>query len=148
MLPSVKSEVRSPYFCNHLQAGDVIISLSSSISWVSLLKAFVKFKNLIRFHHQVFIICKNGQSLKMLIEVIRQKIVSNVILVFLYHLKPRIFFVGQPWWPTESVPLFQNIRIRPGMPISSLLKFFVFLLFSDQTLSTFFSAVWKTYMSL
>ena len=85
----------------------------------------------------------------MLIEVIRQKIVSNVILAFLYHLKPRIFFVGQPWWPTESVPFFQNIWIRPGMPISSLLKLlFVFLLFIDQTLSTFFSAVWKTYMSL
>ena len=71
----------------------------------------------------------------MLIEVIRQKIVSNVILAFLYYLKPRIFFTGQPWWPTESVPLFQNIWILPGMPTSSLLKLFVFLLFIDQTLS-------------
>ena len=69
----------------------------------------------------------------MLIEVIRQKIVSNVILAFLYHLKPRIFFTGQPWWPTESVPLFQNIWILPGMPTSYLLKLFVFLLFIDQT---------------
>ena len=54
-----------PIFCNHLQAGDVSISLASSKSWVSLLKAFLKFKNLLRFHHQAFIICKNGQSLKM-----------------------------------------------------------------------------------
>ena len=27
-------------------------------------------------------------------------LVSNVILAFLGHLKPKIFFVGQPWWPT------------------------------------------------
>ena len=27
-------------------------------------------------------------------------LVSNVILAFLDHLKPKIFFVGQPWWPT------------------------------------------------
>ena len=27
-------------------------------------------------------------------------IVSNVILAFLDHLKPKIFFVRQPWWPT------------------------------------------------
>ena len=59
-------EVRPlPIFCNHLQAGDVSISLASSKSWVSLLKAFLKFKNLLRFHHQAFIICKNGQSLNM-----------------------------------------------------------------------------------
>ena len=45
-------------FCNHLQAGDVSISLASSKSWISPLKAFVKFKNLIIFHHQAFIICK------------------------------------------------------------------------------------------
>ena len=44
----------------------------------------------------------------MLTEVIRQ-IVSTVILVFLDHLKPRIFFFGQPWWPTENVPLSKSL---------------------------------------
>ena len=124
-LPSVKSEtdlgkrgVRRaralPFFCNHLlfcnhlQPGNVSISVASSKSWESPLKVFVKIRNLIRFHHQAFIICKNRQSLKMLVEVIRQKIVSNVILAFLHYLKPRIFFVGQPWWPAESAPFFKT----------------------------------------
>ena len=41
----------------------------------------------------------HGKNLKMLIEIFCQKlIVSNVILAFLDHLKPKIFFVGQPWW--------------------------------------------------
>ena len=35
-------------------------------------------------------------------------LVFNVILAFLDHLKPNIFFVGQPWAPS-----FQNIWIRP-----------------------------------
>ena len=51
----------------------------------------------LRFHHQASLKCKNGQSLKLLIEIFRQKhIVSIVILAFLNHLKPRIFFIGQP----------------------------------------------------
>ena len=60
-----------------------------------LIKAFVNFKILIRFHWQAFIIYKNGENLKMLIEIFCQKpTVSNAILTFLYHLKPKIFFVG------------------------------------------------------
>ena len=44
---------------------------------------------------------ENIQSLKMIIEIFCQKlIVSNVIVAFLDHLKPNIFFFGQPWWPT------------------------------------------------
>ena len=43
-------------------------------------------------------------------------LVSNVILAFLGHLKPKIFFVGQPWWKTESAPPFQNLWIRPCLP--------------------------------
>ena len=47
-------------------------------------------------------------------EIIFQKIVSNVIFTFLDLLKSRIFFVGQPRWPTESAPLlFKNLWIRP-----------------------------------
>ena len=65
-----------------------------------LIKAFANFEKLIRFHWQAFIVYKNGENLKMLIEIFCQKlIVSNVILAFLDQLKPRIFFFGQPWWP-------------------------------------------------
>ena len=63
-----------------------------------LIKAFANFKKLIRFRWQDFIVYKNRKKLKMLIEIFCQKlIVSNVILAFLDHLKPKIFFVGQPW---------------------------------------------------
>ena len=66
-----------------------------------LIKAFANFEKLIKFHWQASIVYKNGKNLKMSIEIFCQKpIVSNVILAFLYHLKPKIFFVGQPWWPT------------------------------------------------
>ena len=55
----------------------------------------------IRFHWQAFIVYKNGENLKIMTEIFRQKlIVSNVILAFLGHLKHKIFFVGQQWWPT------------------------------------------------
>ena len=50
----------------------------------------------------------------MLIEMFRQKlVVSNVILAFLDHLKLKIFFVSQSWWPTLSATPFQNLWIRP-----------------------------------
>ena len=61
-------------------------------------------------------------------EVIRQEIVSNIISAFLDHLKPRIFFVDQPWWPTESAPFFKNPWIRPwNTSIPPFLKFFALL---------------------
>ena len=44
---------------------------------------------------------KNGENLKILIEIFCQKlIVFNVIPAFLDHLKPKMFFTSQPWWPT------------------------------------------------
>ena len=50
----------------------------------------------------------------MLLEIFCQKlIVSNVILALLDHLIPKIFFFDQPWWPTQSVTLFQNFWILP-----------------------------------
>ena len=62
------------------------------------IKAFANFKKLIRFYWQAFILYKNGESFKILIEIFRQKrIVSDIILAFLDHLKPKIFLVGQPW---------------------------------------------------
>ena len=55
----------------------------------------------IGFHWQTVIVYKNGENLKILTEIFRQNlIVSNDILTFLDHRKPKIFFVGQPWWPT------------------------------------------------
>ena len=67
-----------------------------------LIKAFIKSKKLIRIHDQAFIICKDGENLKILMEIFLQKhIVSTIILAFLDHLKPiKIFLSGQPCWPT------------------------------------------------
>ena len=36
------------------------------------------------------------------------------ILAFLDHLKPKIFFVGQPWWPTLSAPFFKISGSAPA----------------------------------
>ena len=66
-----------------------------------LIKAFVNFEKLIRFHWLAFTVYQNGENLKMLIEIFCQEpIVSNVILAFLDYLEPENFFVGPPWWPT------------------------------------------------
>ena len=35
-------------------------------------------------------------------------------MAFLDHLKPKIFFVGQPWWPTLSVLLFKISGSAPA----------------------------------
>ena len=67
-----------------------------------LIKAFSNFENLTRFHWQDFLVYQNEKKkLKMLIEIFWQKLlVSDIILAFLDDLKPKRFFVGQPWWPT------------------------------------------------
>ena len=39
----------------------------------------------------------------MLVEIFCQKrMVSDVISAFLDNLKPKMFFIGQPWWPTQE----------------------------------------------
>ena len=43
--------------------------------------------------------------------------ISNVISVFLDHLKPKIFYTGQPWWPTRSAPPFSKSLDPPLMII-------------------------------
>ena len=59
------------------------------------IRAFANFEKLIRFHWQAFIVYKYWENLKKLIEIFCQKlIVSNVIMAFLDHLEPNIFFVG------------------------------------------------------
>ena len=81
-----------------------------------LIKAFGNFEKLIRFHWQASILCKSGENWKILIEIFFQKLMaSSVIFAFLDHLKPTIFFIGQPWWPAP----FQNLWIRPcSLPIT------------------------------
>ena len=51
---------------------------------------------------------------KILIEILRQKfIVSNVILAFLDHLKPKIFFFQLTMMADIERPPFQNLWICP-----------------------------------
>ena len=96
----------SQFFCPHWLLQKRFFSF--------LTKAFANFEKLIRFHLQSFSVYKDGENLKMLIEMFRQKlVVSNVILAFLDHLKLKIFFVSQSWWPTLSATPFQNLWIRP-----------------------------------
>ena len=60
------------------------------------------------FYRQAFIVNKNGDNWKLLIEMFGQKLIgSNVILLFLHYLKPKFFFVIQSWWPKYSILLFK-----------------------------------------
>ena len=62
-----------------------------SVSLSFLIKAFVNFENLIKFHLQAFIVFKNGEDLKILIEIFWQILIASKVI--LDHLKPKIFFV-------------------------------------------------------
>ena len=69
----------------------------------------------------------------MLTEIFCQKlIVSDVILAFLDHLKPKIFYVGQPWLPTWSATSFQNLWVRPWYNNGLQLHSCLFLLRSNS----------------
>ena len=100
----------SQYFFSHLLLHKCFFS--------SLIKAFSNFEKLIKFHWQTFIVNNNGENLKIMIEIFCQKlIVSDVILAFLDHLKPKIFFVnhgGRQRAPLPPPP-FQNLWIRPSV---------------------------------
>ena len=73
-----------------------------------LIKALANFEKLIRFHWQAFIIYKNGENLKLLIEIFCQNLIlSNVILAFLDHLKPKIFFFANHSGRHRALPLFK-----------------------------------------
>ena len=66
----------------------------------------------ISFHWQAFIVHKNGEKLKVLIDIFLEKLtVSNAILAFLDHLKPKIFNHGGRYRARPSP--FQNLWIRP-----------------------------------
>ena len=80
---------------------------------------------LVNFEKFIRLIDKNGENLKILIEIFCQKlIVSNVISAFLDHLKPKIFFTGQPW------RLFKKVWIRPWT------SWFIYLLKSKSFFSS------------
>ena len=82
---------QSPTFLSFSFLIDCCISVFSSF----LIKAFANFVKLIRFHWQAFTVYKNGENLKMLIEIFCQKLmVSKVILALIDHLKPKIFNHG------------------------------------------------------
>ena len=67
-------------------------SLLHKCFFILFIKVFANFRKLIRFHCKAFIECKNGENLKMLIEIFcRKLVVSHVILIFLDHLEPKIF---------------------------------------------------------
>ena len=66
-----------------------------------LIKAFANFEKLIWLHWHAFVVYKNGENFKILKKIFFQKlVVYNVVLAFLDQLKPRIFSIDQPWWPT------------------------------------------------
>ena len=66
--------------------------LSHKCFFPFLIKAFSNFEKLIRFYRQAFAVYKNGENLKMLIEIFWD---YNVILVFLDHLSATPF--PNPW---------------------------------------------------
>ena len=81
-----------------------------SVFFSFVIKAFVSFEKLIIFHRQAFVLYKNGENLKVLIKIFRQKLlVSSVILAFLDHLKLKFFFLG------HSVA---NIEIFGSAPVA------------------------------
>ena len=80
-----------------------------------LIKAFANFEKLIRFHWQAFIVYKNRENLKMLIQVFCQKlIVSNVILAF--FLKPKFSSSANHGGRHRAPPLFKIYGSAPAYP--------------------------------
>ena len=69
-----------PIFCNHLQAGNVSISLASSKSWISPLKAFENMISSSNFYNMEKWTKFENASMRQ--KLICQKKVSNVIMAF------------------------------------------------------------------
>ena len=89
-----------------------------SVFFSFVIKAFVSFEKLIIFHRQAFVLYKNGENLKVLIKIFRQKLlVSSVILAFLDHLKLKFFFLGHSVanieGPPRPPPLFKIFGSAP-----------------------------------
>ena len=85
-----------------------------------LIQAFVKSEKLIRLHHPAFIIYENGENLKILIEIFREKlIISNVILTA-WNLK--FFFCSPTMMAGIERPPFVNLWIRPWLILKTPLN--------------------------
>ena len=75
----------------------VIKQIPVSVSFSFL----IEYWNWSDFVDKLSLFMKIKKNWKIVIEIFCQKLrVSNVILAFLDHLKPKLFFVSQPWWPT------------------------------------------------
>ena len=106
-----------------------------SVFFSFVIKAFVSFEKLIIFHRQAFVLYKNGENLKVLIKIFRQKLlVSSVILAFLDHLKLKFFFLG------HSVA---NIECPPPLFSKSLLSSVDLLLSQHFTQKRSFSSYYS-----
>ena len=80
-----------------------------------LIKAFANFEKLIRFYRQVFIVYKNAENLKILIEIFCPKLlISNVISAFLDHLKPILFSPANHGDRHRAPPLFKISGSAPS----------------------------------
>ena len=94
----IKGLYKTTYYQNFQIFWVFLFSLTAAQVFFSFhIKAFANFEKLMRFHWQAFIVYKNGENLKILIKIFfRKLIVCNVILAFLDHLKPKIFFFSRP----------------------------------------------------
>ena len=111
-----------------------LIDYCISMFSLSLSKRLEILKN-IRFHWQAFIVYKNWEILKMLIEIFCQKIiVSKIILAFLDHLKPKTFLSANHGRQHRAQPLFE---ISGSTPASDI-YFFMLLNFSYFARFVFF----------
>ena len=83
--------------------------------WLTVWVFFLfPYQSVSKFWKLVDFIDKNGENLEILIEISCQKlIVSNVISASSDHLKPKIFFAGQPWWPIYSAPFLKISGTAP-----------------------------------
>ena len=97
-----------------------------------LIKAFPNFEKLVRFHWQSFIVSKNGENLKRMIEIFCQKLIfSKVILAFLHHLKPNFFLSVNHGGRHKAPPLF---KISGSAPENILCQIWVETELSIQSL--------------
>ena len=92
----IKNIIKQPV----IKQGPTFLSFSFLIDgYISVFS--LSLSKLLQILKKISLLVKNGKNFKILIELFYQTlIVSNVVLAFLDHLKPKIFFVSQPWWPT------------------------------------------------
>ena len=75
-----------------------LIDYCMSIFFSFLIKAYVNLEKMINFVGKFSLKWRKLENTEG--NVSPKTLVSNVLLAFLDQWKPKIFFVGQPWWPT------------------------------------------------